>query len=75
MTKISITELRKNLNHYIELSSKEDIFITKHNKVVAVLSNPDASFYKTLFELYGSVPDSGEDYEKVIGQAIIDKCA
>ena len=38
MCYITATELKNNLGHYLELSSKEDVFITKNGKPIAVLS-------------------------------------
>ena len=37
---ITATELKSNLGKYLQLASKEDIYITRNGKVVARLSNP-----------------------------------
>ncbi len=37
---ITATELKNNLGKYLLLAEKEDIFITKNGKIVAMLSNP-----------------------------------
>lgn len=37
---ITATELKNNLGKYLQLASKEDIYITRNGKVVARLSNP-----------------------------------
>ena len=37
---ITATELKNNLEKYLQLASKEDIYITRNGKVVARLSNP-----------------------------------
>ena len=51
---ITATELKMNLGKYLLLAESEDIFITKNEKVVAKLSNPNAnraSFY-TIRQIY-----------------------
>ena len=40
MKYITVGELRKNLNYYIELSKTEDIFITNKGEVISVMVNP-----------------------------------
>ena len=72
---VTITEFRKNLSHYIELSSKENIQITNNGKVVAVLSNPDKQYYQSLAELCGCLEryDAGENYDDLIGEGILSK--
>ena len=52
MCKVNVTEFRKNIFHYLEACSTEDIHITKNGDVVAVLSNPDKSYYKALYRLW-----------------------
>ena len=37
---VTATELKNNLEKYLQLASKEDIYITRNGKVVARLSNP-----------------------------------
>lgn len=37
---VTATELKNNLGKYLQLASKEDIYITRNGKVVARLSNP-----------------------------------
>jgi len=37
---VTATELKNNLGKYLQLVSKEDIYITRNGKVVARLSNP-----------------------------------
>ena len=40
MIKVTITNLREHLGYYLKLSQKEDIYITKYGKVIAVLTKP-----------------------------------
>ena len=37
---VTATELKNNLGKYLQLASKEDIYITRNGKVVARLSTP-----------------------------------
>lgn len=53
---VSTSELRENLNKYLILSATEDIFITKHGKVVAKLTNPNQDRIKTAESLFGILP-------------------
>ena len=39
MTKITVTEFRKNVDYYLERSQKEDILITKYGKPFRLLSS------------------------------------
>lgn len=74
MYSVDVKEFRKNIFHYIELCSKRDINITRNGEVVAVLSNPDREYYKTLTKLCGCLgEDKGEDYEDIIGEEILKK--
>ena len=76
MCSVNVTEFRKNIFHYIELCSKEDVQVTNNGVVVAVLSNPDKKYYQTLVKLCGCLKenDTGEDYKDLIGEGIIKKC-
>ncbi len=76
MLRINITEFRKNIHHYIELSQKEDIEITKHGVPVAVLRNPDKYYEDSLFNLCGCLKkyDEGKDYKDIIEEGILEKC-
>ena len=64
MCRVSVAEFRNNLNYYLGLCLKEEVFITKHGKVVAVLSNPDNKYYQTLLKLYGCLKNA--DLNKII---------
>ena len=76
MRKVNVIEFRKNIFHYLELCSTEDIHITKNGDVVAVLSNPDKSYDKALCRLCGCLADGddGKDYKEMIGEEILKKC-
>ena len=40
---ITITEIRRNINKYLDLAKSEIIFVTKRGKVIAQLSKPESS--------------------------------
>ena len=54
---INATELKKNLGKYLDLSSTEDIDITRNGKVVAMLSNPFRDRVDMAKSLFGILPD------------------
>ena len=77
MIKITYTELKKKLDYYLNLSSNEDIFITKNNRVISILTNPaDKSFYEFM-KMGGCLKqyDDGRDYDDIIGDAIMERNA
>lgn len=53
---ITATELKKNLSYYIDLSQKEDIWVTRNGKVVTKLTSPFRTRVDTAKSLFGSVP-------------------
>lgn len=76
MRRINITEFRRNLSHYIDLCSTEEIQITKNGEVVAVFSGPDSKYFESLTNLYGCLQngDDGSNYNDLIGQEIMRRC-
>ena len=76
MCYVSTTELRNNISHYLELSKSEDIYVTKNNEVIAVISNPKDKAYATFLSHYGCMAniDSGEEYKDMVGEEIMKKC-
>ena len=76
MRKVTITDLRNNLSHFLELSATGDIQITKKGEVVAILTSPDKAYYQNLNNLYGCLKeyDNGENYKDVIGEEIMRRC-
>lgn len=53
---ISAAELKLNLSKYLELSEREDIYITDNGKIVAKLSNPNADRVEMAKSLFGIIP-------------------
>ena len=50
---ITVEELKKNIDKYLELSEQEDIFIVSNNQVIAQLSKPKIDKIKVLRRLVG----------------------
>lgn len=62
---VSLTELRKKLGFYIELSKKEDVFVMKNKKVISVLTNPqDIAF--TEFMKLGGILKTDKDLDDLL---------
>lgn len=53
---ITATELKSNLGKYLQLASREDVYITRNGKVVAKLSNPYQDRVETARSLFGILP-------------------
>lgn len=58
---ITATELKQNLGKYLQISAKEDIYITKQGKVVAKLTNPYQSRVDTAKSLFGILPEDVDE--------------
>ncbi len=58
MLSITITELRNHLRKYLTLSKTEDIYISRHGKVIAKLSNPNQNKIDIANSLFGILPDT-----------------
>lgn len=41
MIKITVTELRKRFEHYVDLTQKEDIYVTRYGKELILLTKYD----------------------------------
>ena len=68
---ITATELKKNLNKYLALSSTEDVYITRKGAVVAMLSNPFRDRVDMAKSLFGILPADmtlEESREERLGQ-------
>ena len=71
---INVLELRRHLNYYLEQSSKEVVYITKYNMVIATLSNPKDKAYEEFFALEGIFKcklDNNVDFDELIGEEIL----
>lgn len=76
MRYITATEFKSRLGYYMELSRKEDIYVTKNNKVITVLTNPENKSLASIHSLRGKYNPSGEDvdYEQVIKEEVMKRC-
>ena len=76
MCRITSTELKNNLSYYLELSSKEDILVTKNGKVISIMSSPRDKNYLEFKKLKGCLAEyyDGRDYKEIIGEEIAKKC-
>ena len=77
MCYVTATELKNNLSYYLEKAIKEDVYITKNNKVICILSNPQlVAFYRLddLVREVGIHDDSEKSIKDLIGEAIEEKC-
>lgn len=76
MIRVSISELRNNISHYVEACLNETVQITKNGNVVAILSSPKNEYYDTLYRLCGCLKegDTGQSYDDMVGEEILRKC-
>ena len=52
---VTATEFKANFGKYLELITKEDIFITRNGKMVAKVVNPQVSAVDSLRGMLGSI--------------------
>ena len=78
MCYVTATELKNNLSYYLEKSKEEDVYITKNNRVISVLINPQLN---ALYRLEGLIKESDikedlgdRDYKDIVGEEIMKKC-
>lgn len=50
---VPVSEFRANITHYLEISYREDVIITKHNKAIATVTNTDNSLTDVVGSLRG----------------------
>ena len=60
---ITATEFKENLGKYLEMATKEDIYISKNGKVIARLTDPFASRVDEARSLFGIIPEGITEYE------------
>lgn len=53
---ISTAELKKHLDKYLTIASREDVFITRNGTVIAKLSNPNQDRVDMAKSLFGILP-------------------
>ena len=75
MLQITVTELRKNLAYYLDLSQTEDILITKNKKAISVLSSYRKSNWERFIHFGEDLPEkipNGKSWKELVGDAIWD---
>lgn len=53
---ITVAELETNLDKYLILAEKEDVYITKEGKIIAKLTNPYVNRQEEVESLFGIIP-------------------
>lgn len=54
---LTATQFKNNFGEYMELASKEDIYVTKNNKIIAKVSNPFVDKVQIAESLFGILPN------------------
>lgn len=78
MCYVTATELKNNLSHYLEISANEDVYITKNNRVISVMMNPQL---RALLDVERMVDETEIDYpegktdEDIIAEELVKKHA
>ena len=53
---VTATEFKTNFGKYLDMVTKEDIFITRHGKTIAKVVNPQVSAVDSLHGMLKNVP-------------------
>ncbi len=53
---VNVTELKRNLKKYLDLSQSERVYITRNGKVFTVLCSMKEERVKTMESLFGCIP-------------------
>lgn len=75
MCYITATEFKNNLSHYMSLSNVEDVFVTKNNKIITVLTSPKEKSFRNLLSLRGvlsneDAKDDGSDKSAIVTEIL-----
>ena len=70
---VPFEKLQQNLDYYLLLCHKEDIYVVKDHKIVSRLVNPKKRAYENFKKLKGCFADKydGTDYKEAIGEEIL----
>ena len=76
MCYITATELKNNLSYYMELSKSEDIYVTKNNKVITVLTSVEKNKLALIESTRGflGTVDKDIDYDELLKEEIMKRC-
>ena len=70
----SATDFRANINKYIKLSEKDDIFVGRNGKNIAVASNPNKDRRAMLDSILGTLPEgAAKEFDRVRLERIMKK--
>ena len=71
---ITTTELKKNLDKYLELSKTQKISITENGQVISILSSPTVDKLEIVKRLKGCMGEVGDiDWDKVRYERLVEK--
>lgn len=70
---VTATEFKNHLSKYLEMATKQDIFITKNGKKIARLTSPTVNKVAVLDSLVGIIPEDSAMDEKTIREARLDR--
>ena len=73
MCYITATQLKNNLSYYMELSNSEDVYVTKNNSVITVLTSPRQRALKQILKYKGILKDidlKGKSYKDIVIEEI-----
>ena len=68
---ITATELKNNLSHYLSISSREDVIVTKNGKVIATIVGSLRPNVEAVSSLFGILPSDID--EKAILKERVEK--
>ena len=76
MCYVNATEFKRNLSHYMALSEKEDVYVTKNNKVITVLVNPQDKALSDFLSFHRELGKNkiDESYDDILFQEIKTRC-
>ena len=73
MCYITATQLKNNLSYYMELSNSEDVYVTKNNTVITVLTSPRQRALKQILKYKGILKDidlKDKSYKDIVAEEI-----
>ena len=67
---VTVANFQENMNYYISMAAKQDIFIVQDGKIIAKLTNPNQDRISAAKSLFGILPQSMslEEVRKKLGE-------
>lgn len=53
---VTVADFQENINHYLQLASKQDVFIMQDGKIIAKLTKPQQDRVSVAKSLFGILP-------------------